>query len=70
VVRSGYRIGVPRGGFYRELLNTDAEVYGGSNVGNGGGVMADAIPYHGHPYSLHVTAPPLAALILRPEGSR
>ncbi len=70
VVRSGYRIGVPRGGFYRELLNTDAEIYGGSNVGNGGGVMADAIPYHGHPYSLQVTVPPLAALVLRPEGSR
>jgi 1,4-alpha-glucan branching enzyme len=69
VVRQGYRIGVPRGGFYRELLNTDSEIYGGTNVGNAGGVMAEAIPYHGQPYSVQVTAPPLAALVLRPEGS-
>jgi 1,4-alpha-glucan branching enzyme len=69
VVRQGYRIGVPRGGFYRELLNTDSEIYGGTNVGNAGGVMAEAIPHHGQPYSVQVTAPPLAALVLRPEGS-
>jgi 1,4-alpha-glucan branching enzyme len=68
VVRHGYRIGVPRGGFYRELLNTDSEIYGGTNVGNAGGVTAEAIPYHGQPYSVQVTAPPLAALVLRPEG--
>jgi 1,4-alpha-glucan branching enzyme len=67
VVRRGYRVGVPRGGFYSELLNTDAELYGGSNVGNAGGVMAVPHPAHGHPHSLLLTLPPLAALVLRPE---
>jgi 1,4-alpha-glucan branching enzyme len=68
VVRSGYRIGVPRAGFYREVLNTDASVYGGSDVGNGGGVMAEATPTHGHDHSLLLTLPPLATLILKPAG--
>ena len=68
VIRAGYRIGVPRGGWYRELLNTDAEVYGGTNVGNAGGVPAEAIPQHGHAHSLRLTLPPLAALVLKPEG--
>ena len=68
VVRDAYRIGVPRGGFYRELVNTDAEIYGGSNVGNGGGVAAVPLPQHGHRWSLELTLPPLAALILQPEG--
>jgi 1,4-alpha-glucan branching enzyme len=68
VARRGYRIGVPRAGFYRELLNTDAEVFGGSNVGNAGGVEAAPIPHHGHAHSLDLTLPPLAALILQPEG--
>ncbi len=68
VVRSGYRIGVPHGGFYRELLNTDAGLYGGTDVGNAGGVMAEAVPQHGHAHSLELTLPPLAALILQPGG--
>jgi 1,4-alpha-glucan branching enzyme len=68
VVRRGYRIGAPRGGFYRELLNTDAELYGGRNMGNAGGVMAEPIASHGHDHSLLLTLPPLAALVLRPEG--
>ena len=68
VVRSGYRIGVPHGGFYRELLNTDATLYGGADIGNAGGVTAEAVPQHGHAYSLELTLPPLAALILKPEG--
>jgi 1,4-alpha-glucan branching enzyme len=70
VVRRGYRVGVPRGGWYRERLNTDAELYGGTNVGNAGGVMAEAVPHHGHAHSLCLTLPPLAALVLRPEGMR
>ena len=70
VVRSSYRLGVPRGGFYRERLNTDAALYGGGNVGNGGGVMADAVPQHGHPFSVRLTLPPLATLVLQPEGHR
>ncbi len=68
VVRHGYQIGVPRPGFYREILNTDAAVYGGSNVGNAGGAMAEGVPHHGHGHSLALTLPSLAVLVLRPEG--
>jgi 1,4-alpha-glucan branching enzyme len=67
VVRQGYRIGVPRRGFYRELLNTDAALYGGGNVGNAGGVHAEDVPAHGHPASLSLTLPPLTTLILKPS---
>jgi 1,4-alpha-glucan branching enzyme len=69
VPRSGYRIGVPRGGYYRELVNTDAEPYGGSGVGNGGQVTAEDLPWHGRPHSLLLTLPPLATLVLEPEGA-
>ena len=62
VVRTGYRVGVPEPGFYRERLNSDAGLYGGGNVGNHGGREADAIPTHGRPYSLNLTLPPLGAL--------
>jgi 1,4-alpha-glucan branching enzyme len=65
VVRGGYRIGVPEPGFYRELLNSDAEAYGGSNVGNAGGVESDPIPSHGHAQSISLVLPPLAGLILK-----
>ncbi len=68
VVRHGYRIGAPRGGVYRELLNTDAAVYGGGDVGNAGGVWADPVPHHGRSHSLVLTLPPLATLVLKPEG--
>jgi 1,4-alpha-glucan branching enzyme len=67
VVREGYRIGVPRGGYYAELLNSDAHCYGGGNVGNLGGVTARPEPMHGMPFSLSLTLPPLATLILRPR---
>jgi len=70
VVRRAYRIGVPHGGFYHELLNTDAQVYGGSNVGNAGGVLAEPVAAHGQPYSLQLTLPPLAGLVLRPDEVR
>jgi 1,4-alpha-glucan branching enzyme len=72
VPRETYRIGVPLAGFYREAVNTDAGQYGGSNVGNLGGVMAEATPSHGQPCSLTLTIPPLATviLVLDPEGSR
>ncbi|SHK25871.1 1,4-alpha-glucan branching protein GlgB [Thermocrinis minervae] len=66
VVREGYRIGVPKGGFWRELINTDAKEYGGSGVGNLGGVWAEPVPFHSRPYSLKLTLPPLAVLILKP----
>ncbi len=70
VLRHGYRIGVPRGGFYRERLNTDARIYGGCDMGNAGGVTAEPIPQHGHAQSLLLTIPPLGALVLQPERSR
>ena len=67
VVRHGYRIGVPKGGLYRELFNSDAASYGGSNAGNDGAVMADCEPMHGRPFSLSLTLPPLATVILKPS---
>ena len=64
VVHHGYRIGALRAGAYREVLNTDSELYGGSNVGNWGLVETQAVPSHGHPQSLELTLPPLAAVVL------
>ena len=60
-----YRVGVPYPGFWREILNSDAKEYGGSGHGNMGGVTADPIPFHGRPYSLKLTVPPLAAIYLK-----
>ncbi|MGH9775983.1 MAG: 1,4-alpha-glucan branching protein GlgB [Candidatus Acidiferrales bacterium] len=65
IVREGYRVGVPESGFYREILNTDSENYGGSNVGNAGGFEAEAIPASGRPYSLSLRLPPLAAVYFK-----
>ena len=59
-------MGVPRDGLYRELLNSDSEIYGGSNMGNGGGVNADPIPWHNLPFSLLVTLPPLSVVYFKP----
>lgn len=58
--RPSYRVGVPQAGFWQERLNSDAAEYGGSGIGNLGGVNADEIPCHGHPYSIEITLPPLA----------
>jgi 1,4-alpha-glucan branching enzyme len=66
VVREHYRVGVPDPGVYREVLNSDAELYGGGNVGNGGGVTTEPIAAHGHAQSLSLKLPPLAALIFTP----
>jgi 1,4-alpha-glucan branching enzyme len=65
VARYGYRVGVPAPGWYKELLNTDAAHYRGSDQGNFGGLEAEMIPSHGQPWSLRVTLPPLSAVILR-----
>ncbi|MCS7206743.1 MAG: 1,4-alpha-glucan branching protein GlgB [Dehalococcoidia bacterium] len=65
VPRFNYRVGVPLPGFWRELLNSDAQVYGGSGLGNLGGVQATPIPFHHRPYSLELTLPPLAILFLK-----
>jgi 1,4-alpha-glucan branching enzyme len=69
VVRHGYRVGVPREGFYRELLNTDAAAYGGGNVGNAGGVRSEPTPAQGQPHSIAITLPPLAVLFLEPDAA-
>ena len=64
VPRHGYRIGAPWGGFWREIASGDAAVYGGSGLGNGEGVEADAVARHGRPFSLSLTLPPLSAIFL------
>ena len=64
VPRQEYRIGAPHGGFWREALNSDATEYGGSGMGNRGGVDADPWPQHGRPFSLALTLPPLSVLFL------
>ncbi len=67
VPRYQYRIGVPHGGYWREMLNTDSALYGGSNLGNDGGCQADVEGSHGLPASLRLTLPPLATLIMQPD---
>jgi 1,4-alpha-glucan branching enzyme len=62
VARRGYRVGAPSAGECREILNTDSEFFGGSNIGNGGVLRTDPIPHHGLNHSLELTLPPLAAL--------
>ncbi len=72
VPRHHFSIGVPFGGFWWEIANSDAQDYGGSGQGNFGGVEASRVPAHGRPFSLEITLPPLAALFLKgirpPEG--
>jgi 1,4-alpha-glucan branching enzyme len=63
VPREAYRIGVPQQGYYREAVNTDAALYGGSNMGNMGGLHAEDSPSHGEAFSIALTLPPLATLI-------
>ena len=69
VPRDDYRIGVPVGGFYQELLNTDSEIYSGSNLGNSGGVWAVPEPMAGKPFRLSLRLPPLGVLFLKPVGA-
>ncbi len=66
----GYRIGVPRSGLWKEVMNSDAAEYGGSGQGNLGGVQARPVPLHDRPYSLTVTIPPLAIVFFENEGDR
>jgi 1,4-alpha-glucan branching enzyme len=69
VPRENYRIGVPLAGGYREMVNSDSEYYGGSNMGNGSTPLgAEAKPWMNHPYSLNLTLPPLATIVLNYEG--
>jgi 1,4-alpha-glucan branching enzyme len=67
VVRYNYRLGVPASGFYREVINTDAETYGGSNVGNLGGVQSEARDWMGREHSILIHLPPLATVALKLE---
>lgn len=66
VPRYNYRLGVPRAGFYKEILNSDSSEYWGSNIGNSGGVLAEEILWHGRPYSINITLPPLAVVVFKP----
>jgi 1,4-alpha-glucan branching enzyme len=68
VVRYNYRLGVPGGGFYREIINTDGETYGGSNVGNLGGLEADAVEWQGRTHSIVINLPPLAVVGFKREA--
>jgi len=64
VPRTGYRVGAPRAGRWREVLNSDAPIYGGSGVGNLGEVVAPAEPWHGRPAHLNLSIPPLGCVYL------
>ena len=66
--RHNYRVGVPRLGGWREVINSDSEFYGGSNAGNAGRVVAEATASHGQPQSLNLLLPPLATIYLRYDG--
>jgi 1,4-alpha-glucan branching enzyme len=68
VPRSNYRVGVPQEGTWVERLNSDAEVYGGSGIGNLGGVDTNPVPYHGRPMSVVLTLPPLSVVVLERES--
>ena len=63
----GLPVGLPRGGFWREVLNSDAEMYGGSNQGNLGGVQADDYQVQNQPFSAPLTLPPTSVVVFRPE---
>ena len=65
IPRKEFRVGVPHGGYWREMLNSDAREYAGSGIGNLGGVNAEEIKTHGRPFSLSLTLPPLAALFFK-----
>jgi len=68
VPRHNYRIGVPLECNWKEMLNSDAPLYGGSGQGNMGGLVAAPLPSQGRPYSLNLTLPPLGAVIFCPEN--
>ncbi len=69
VPRYGYRVGVPKGGHYAEVLNSDSEHYGGSNMGNLGGIESQAAVWHGWSHNLSLTLPPLSMIVLKLQNS-
>jgi 1,4-alpha-glucan branching enzyme len=68
VVRTGFRVGVPREGRWAERLNTDAGIYGGSDVGNAGGLTAEPVEWNGRPFSAAMRLPPLATAVFVHQG--
>ena len=68
MLRTNYRIGLPRGGAWREVLNSDAGIYAGSNQGNLGGVTAEEYRVHNQPFSAAVTLPPMSVIAFRAGG--
>ena len=68
VARTSYRVGVPHGGWWAEILNSDAAEYGGTGLGNLGGVTAQGVGWHGHGQSLEICLPPLSILYFKSEG--
>ncbi|MGM0368665.1 MAG: alpha amylase C-terminal domain-containing protein, partial [Actinomycetota bacterium] len=70
MVKEDYRIGVPKSGYWKEALNTDSTHYGGSGIGNMGGKNAENVPFHGKPYSLNITLPPLSAVIFNWDNGK
>jgi 1,4-alpha-glucan branching enzyme len=68
VPRHNYRVGVPQGGHWQEMLNSDAPFYGGSSQGNIGGVTASPVPWHGRPYMLNITVPPLGMVVFKRQS--
>ena len=69
IPRPNYRVGAPRGGYWKEMLNSDASIYGGGDWGNAGGVHATPVPLHGRPHSLTLTVPALSALFFKSTAS-
>jgi 1,4-alpha-glucan branching enzyme len=69
VIRERYRVGVPRAGSYREVLNSNSKYYGGTDVGNGGGVHSEPVPWTGREHSILLTLPPLGGVVLVPASS-
>ena len=69
VVRRKYRVGLPEGGFWREALNSDSKIYGGSDVGNPGGAKAEPYQIHNQPFSAEFTLPPLSVIVFAPQRS-
>lgn len=67
VPRESYRLGVPAPGFYREVFNSDSDNYGGTNLGNAGGVHSEATPWMGREHSVNLRVPPLGAVVLKPD---
>jgi 1,4-alpha-glucan branching enzyme len=67
VPREAYRLGLPRGGYWKEVMNSNSAVYGGSDTGNGGGVAAEAVPSHAHAHSACFFLPPLSVVVFQAE---